>query len=104
MPVYDYRSERVWRHLDSMEYPTFIHCRLPRVKMVSGNIHTIDVSWADSGVSHTKKFENKSIQVLQATHCQKVAAENFKTSAMIKCVALCIVLFFAVFSSVTYRQ
>ena len=75
LPIYDYRTERVWRHLDSMEYPTFIHCRLPRVKTAAGSIHTVDVSWAESGVSHTKKFENQSIRVLQATHCQKTAAE-----------------------------
>jgi len=30
-PIYDYRSERVWRHLDSMEHATLIHCRLPRI-------------------------------------------------------------------------
>lgn len=74
-PIYDYRQERVWRHLDSMEHATFIHCRLPRIQTSDGKIHTIEVVWADSGISHTKKFENKSISTLQATHCQKSAAE-----------------------------
>jgi len=38
------------------------------------------VVWADSGISHTKKFENKSISTLQATHCQKTAAELMRIS------------------------
>ncbi|MFV0501129.1 MAG: transposase family protein, partial [Bacteroidales bacterium] len=42
-PIYDHRQERVWRHLDSMEHSTFIHCRLPRVKTSEGKLHTIDI-------------------------------------------------------------
>lgn len=34
----------------------------------------------DSGISHTKKFENKSISVLQATHCQKSATKLLNVS------------------------
>ena len=55
-PIYDYRQERVWRHLDSMEHATFIHCRLPRIQTSDGKTHTIEVVWADSGISHTKKL------------------------------------------------
>ena len=79
-PIYDYRSERVWQHLDSMEHATFIHCRLPRIQTADGKIHTIEVVWAESGISHTKKFENKSISTLQATHCQKTAAGLMRIS------------------------
>ena len=25
LPIFDYRQERIWRHLDSMEHATFIH-------------------------------------------------------------------------------
>lgn len=78
--IYDHRQERVWRHLDSMEHSTFIHCRLPRVKTSGGKLHTIDIVWAESGISHTKKFENKSIETLQATRCQKTASDLMKIS------------------------
>ena len=73
-PVFDFRTERVWRHLDSMEFQTRVHCRLPRIKTASGKVQTIEYDWAESGFSHTKKFENKCIATLQATHCQKSAA------------------------------
>jgi transposase len=75
LPIFDYRQERIWRHLDSMEHATFIHCRLPRVRTSDGKIHTVEVDWADAGISHTKKFENLCISTLQATHCQKTASE-----------------------------
>jgi transposase len=79
-PIYDHRMERVWRHLDSMEHATFIHCKLPRIQTPDGKVHTIEVEWSESGVSHTKKFENKSISTLQATHCQKTAADLMQIS------------------------
>ena len=75
LPIFDYRQERIWRHLDRMEHATFIHCRLPRVRTSDGKIHTVEVDWADAGISHTKKFENLCISTLQATHCQKTASE-----------------------------
>lgn len=78
--IFDLRMDRVWRHLDSMEHSTLIHCRLPRVKTSEGRYITIPATWADSGFSYTKKFENKCISVLQATHCQKSASELMSIS------------------------
>jgi len=72
--VFDFRTERVWRHLDSMEFQTHVHCRLPRIKTAEGKVQTIEYEWAESGFSYTKKFEDKCIATLQATHCQKSAA------------------------------
>ena len=72
--IYD-RRERSWRHLDTMDYQTWIYCRLPRVKNSLGTYHFIPVEWADFGFSHTHKFENKCITVLQKTHCVGSAAE-----------------------------
>jgi len=66
--IYD-RRERSWRHLDTMEYQTWIYCRLPRVKNSFGEYHFIPIEWSDFGFSHTHKFENKCIIVLQKTHC-----------------------------------
>jgi transposase len=73
--LFDFRTERVWRHLDSMEHSTLIHCRLPRVKTSEGRCITVPAKWADAGFSYTKKFENKCISALQATHCQKSASK-----------------------------
>ena len=30
--IYDHSDERSWRHLDTMQYRTFVVCRVPRVK------------------------------------------------------------------------
>ena len=30
--VYDHREERQWRHLDTMQFQTILHCNIPRVK------------------------------------------------------------------------
>ena len=29
--IYDHREERQWRHLDTMQFQTIVHCRIPRV-------------------------------------------------------------------------
>jgi transposase len=77
--IYD-RRERCWRHLDTMEYKTILYCRLPRVKNSFGEYHDIAVDWAEPGFSHTNKFENQCIVVLQKTYCQKSAAHIMKIS------------------------
>lgn len=74
-PVFDLRTERTWRRLDCMDYKTIVHCRLPRIKTADGKVRTIEYDWAEEGFSYTKRFENKCIKVLQATHCQKSAAD-----------------------------
>jgi transposase len=73
-PLFDFRAERTWRHLDCMDYKTIVHCRLPRIKTCDGKVHTIEYDWAEAGFSHTKKFEDLCIKAFQATHCQKSAA------------------------------
>lgn len=59
--VYDYRQEREWRHLDCLEYVTYIHCRLPRIQNDRGEIKTMGIGWAKPGASYTLHFENRSI-------------------------------------------
>ena len=31
-PRYDVRQSRTWRHLDTMQFATYLHCETPRVK------------------------------------------------------------------------
>jgi len=45
--IYDHREERSWRHLDTMQYKTYIKCSIPRVKNNLGKVNTIPVPWAD---------------------------------------------------------
>lgn len=32
LSIYDHTLERVWRHLDTCQFKTFLHARVPRVK------------------------------------------------------------------------
>ncbi len=35
--LYDHREERRWRHLDTMQFQTILHCRIPRVDCTDGS-------------------------------------------------------------------
>jgi len=36
--IYDHSAERRWRHLDLMNYKTYITCKLPRIKNSTGKV------------------------------------------------------------------
>jgi hypothetical protein len=57
-PIYDYRPERSWRHLDLWQYKTLIVCRLPRYDDGSG-VKTVEVPWADSHERMSWMLEKK---------------------------------------------
>lgn len=78
--IYDLREERTWRHLDTLQYKTFITARIPRVKTSDGNIISIKVPYAEENIRHTHMFENKCITVLKATHNQTQTADIMKVS------------------------
>lgn len=73
--VFDYRTERSWRHMDMLGYHSSLHCRVPRIKNSLGKVTSIPLPWAEDGEQHTKDFENYSIKVLKATHNQSRAGE-----------------------------
>jgi transposase len=73
--VYDHAPERRWRHLDTMQYKTYISCMLPRVKLPTGKIKTINPSWASGHERHTFLFEHAVIDLLHATKNQTRTAE-----------------------------
>jgi transposase len=58
--IYDHREERRWRHLDTLQYKTYIKCRVPRVKNSLGRVNTIGVPWADKLERFTYLVEKKS--------------------------------------------
>ena len=33
-PIFDFRHERTWRHLDLWQYKTYVRARIPRYKLV----------------------------------------------------------------------
>jgi len=67
LPIYDHRKPRRWRHLNIMQYQTWIVCSLPRVKDAAGNVKTVKAPWADSNQRFTFWFEALAIRVAQLT-------------------------------------
>ena len=45
-PIYDYRKERTWRHLDLWQYKTYLVAQIPRYKDNHGFFKSVDVPWA----------------------------------------------------------
>jgi transposase len=73
--LYDHAPLRKWRHLDIMQYKTYIVCRLPRIRNSQGQVLTIKSPWADKFERHTYLFEHLAIDILKATKNQTKTAE-----------------------------
>lgn len=78
--IHDRREERVWRHLDTCQLKTFIHCSTPRVKCPEHKTITMEVPWAEDMSRFTKQFERIAIQFLEASENRKKTAENLRLS------------------------
>ena len=76
---YDYAPVRCWRHLDTMQYKSYIHARLPRFRTVDGKVTTLVPPWADKHERQTYLFEAVVIDTLLATTNQS------KTASLMKC-------------------
>jgi transposase len=74
-PIYDHAPKRIWRHLDTMQFKTYISCRLPRIKNKEGKVVTIVAPWASKHERHTHLFEYAVIDLLLATKNQSKTAE-----------------------------
>ena len=68
--VHDFAPPRRWRHLDIMQYKTYINAALPRLKMRDGSVKTVTPPWADKHERHTFLYEIAVIETLLATKNQ----------------------------------
>ncbi len=73
--LHDYRNYRRWRHLDILQYKTYIKARIPRIKDEQGNVRSVEIPWATTMGRHTYLFESRAIEVLLATKNQTKSAE-----------------------------
>lgn len=80
MRLYDHSPVREWRHLDTMQYKTYIRCKIPRVKDAKGKVKRIKPPWANKHDRHTYLFEIAVIDLLQATKNQTKTAQYMKCS------------------------
>lgn len=78
--IHDRREERIWRHLDTCQLQTFIHCRIPRVKCSEHKTLTMEVPWAEDMSRFTRQFETIAIRFLEASENRTKTAENLRLS------------------------
>lgn len=78
--IHDYREIRRWRHLDIMQYKTFICAKIPRIKSKDGSIESVKVPWAGENERHTFLFERLAIDLLLATRNQTQTAHLLRTT------------------------
>jgi transposase len=64
LPLYDHAEERTWRHLDSCQFQTHLHARIPRVACGEHGVVQVLVPWAAPRSRFTLLFERLAIEVL----------------------------------------
>ena len=67
LALYDHSEERSWRHLDSCQFQTVLHARIPRVQCPKHGVRQAGVPWAEPRSRFTALFERFAIDVLRET-------------------------------------
>lgn len=65
LPLYDHADERTWRHLDSCQFQTYLHARIPRVACGEHGVVQVLVPWAAPRSRFTLLFERLALDVLR---------------------------------------
>src|SRR5213593_3504574 len=65
--LYDHSEERVWRHLDSCQFLTYLHAQPPRVECPTHGVRQVRLPWAEARARFTTLFERLAIDVLKET-------------------------------------
>jgi len=68
-------EQRSWRHLDTMQFETVLHARVPRVKNSDGSTSMVQVPWAERYSRWSRQFECWAIVVMQATSTVQAACK-----------------------------
>ncbi len=63
-PRYD-RKPRRWRHLDTMQFRTWIEADVPRVECATHGVRQVRIPWAEPGSQFTALFERLAIDLLR---------------------------------------
>ena len=60
----DHAPERIWRHLDSCHFQTYLHARIPRVDCPKHGVRQVEIPWAEARSRFTLLMERWVIEVL----------------------------------------
>jgi len=73
--VYDHR-EREWRHLNTMQFETRLHARVPRVECPEHGVTQVEVPWGMPRSRFTMLFESEVIDWLGEASIKAVARQR----------------------------
>lgn len=73
--LYDHRDERIWRHLDSCQFKTYLVSCIPRVSCDEHGVLSVNVACSEANSRFTLLFERFAIDILFATQVQSKAAK-----------------------------
>ena len=73
--VYDKTPQRSWRHLDTMQFETILHCQPPRVLCDQHGVKLAALPWAQKHSRFTLLFEAFAIDVMQASRSLREAGK-----------------------------
>ncbi|MCL6613751.1 MAG: transposase family protein, partial [Firmicutes bacterium] len=72
--LYDHSPERLWRHLDSCQFMTYLQASPPRVNCPEHGVKQVNLPWAEAKSRFTVLFESLAITVLLRTDIKEAAA------------------------------
>ncbi len=55
-PVHD-TEDKEWRHLNFMQYPMYLHARVPRIRCEKDGVRQVELPWTRTGSGFTHLFE-----------------------------------------------
>jgi transposase len=64
LPCRDHADERVWRHLDTCQYQTLLHARIPRIDCPTHGVRQVRVPWAEARSRFTLLMERLIIDLI----------------------------------------
>jgi len=67
---YDHAEERSWRHLDTCQFQTVLHARVPRIDCPTHGVRQVRVPWAEARSRFTMLLERLIVEVM--TQCSTV--------------------------------
>lgn len=60
----DHAEERVWRHLDTCQFQTYLHARVPRIECPTHGVRQVVLPWAEARARFTALMERLVIEVI----------------------------------------
>ncbi len=63
--IYDHGEEQMWRHLDTCDYQTCLHAKLPRIRCSEHGVKAVKAPWGSQAGRITVKMECRAIDVLK---------------------------------------